>query len=142
MELNRQKRPCVIISASGMCEGGRVVHHIKHSCSDERNTILLMGYQSPGTLGWQIAQHRPYLKIFDRDFPLRAHVEQLDGLSAHADAPEFKWWLEESTRAGHFGQAFLVHGEPDALQGMADLLKDYCDEPAVIPRRGQTIKVE
>lgn len=141
MELNRRRGPCIIISASGMCEGGRVVHHIKHACGDENNTILLMGYQAPGTLGRQIADKRPYLRIFDREYALRARVEELDGLSAHADGPEFRWWLSESTRRGHFGRAFVVHGEPDALRNMAELLHDYCDEPTGIPLRGESVIV-
>jgi metallo-beta-lactamase family protein len=71
MELNRREGSCVIISASGMCESGRIVHHIKHACRDERNSIVLIGYQAPHTLGRQIAERRPYLRIFDREYPLR-----------------------------------------------------------------------
>lgn len=139
--LNDRKGPCIVISASGMCEGGRVVHHIVHACGDERNAIVLMGYQAPGTLGHQIASRRNYLRIFDREFTLRADVYQLDGLSAHADATDFKWWFEASTRKGHFGQAFIVHGEPESAQGLRDILKDYVDEEPVIPQHGQTFVV-
>ncbi len=141
MSLNDERGPFVVISASGMCEGGRIVHHILHGCGDERNAIVLLGYQAPGTLGHQIAQHRKYLKIFDRDFELRAEVHQLEGLSAHADAVDFKWWFEESTRKGHFGHAFIVHGEPESAAGLAMILKDYCDHSPVIPMRGESVIV-
>ncbi|MCA9043695.1 MAG: MBL fold metallo-hydrolase [Planctomycetaceae bacterium] len=140
--INDRDEPCVIISASGMCEGGRVVHHLAHGVGDERNSIVLMGYQAPGTLGRQIAERRDYVKIFDRDFTLRAEVEQLEGLSAHADVMDFKWWFSESTKRGHFGQAFIVHGEPDSAEGLRSILKDYCDEMPIIPRRGQTFTID
>jgi len=143
MALNERRGPCVIISASGMCEGGRVVHHLKHSVSDERNTVCLMGYQAPHTLGWQIARRRGYVRIFDREVPLRAHVEKLDGLSAHADAEDFRWWFRECTRGGHsFGRAFLVHGEPDSAQALAAILHDFCDEEPEIPRQFESIDID
>lgn len=143
MALNDRAGPCVIISASGMCEGGRVVHHLKHAVGDARNTICLMGYQAPHTLGWQIASRRPYVRIFDRETPLRAHVEQLSGLSAHADAEDFRWWFHESTRAGYsFGKACLVHGEPASAQALAGILRDYCDEEPIIPGFGESITLE
>ncbi|MCA9079865.1 MAG: MBL fold metallo-hydrolase [Planctomycetaceae bacterium] len=140
-ELNDVSGPMVIISASGMCEGGRIVHHLAQGCGDENNAIVLLGYQAPGTLGWQIQQRRKFVKIFDRDFALRAEVHQLEGLSAHADASDFKWWFEESTKRGHFGQAFIVHGEPESANGLAMYLKDYCDESPIIPMRGNHFEV-
>ncbi|MEZ6067189.1 MAG: MBL fold metallo-hydrolase [Planctomycetaceae bacterium] len=134
MALNDRSGPFVVISASGMCEGGRVVHHLKQAVGDPRNTVCLMGYQAPHTLGWQIAQRRQYVRIFDRDFPLKANVAQLSGLSAHADVADFKWWFEESTRHGHsFGHSFLVHGEPESASDLAKVLSDFSDEPPLIP---------
>ncbi|REJ90926.1 MAG: MBL fold metallo-hydrolase, partial [Planctomycetota bacterium] len=112
--INQLDEPLVVISASGMCEGGRIVHHLKHGVGEERNTIVLMGYQAPHTLGRQIAERRKYVKIFDRDTPLRADVVQLEGLSAHADVEDFKWWFSKMSEDSHIGQAFLVHGEPDS----------------------------
>jgi metallo-beta-lactamase family protein len=143
MALNRRAGPCVIIAGGGMCEGGRVVHHLKHSLGDSRNTVCLMGYQAPHTLGRQIEDRRPYVRIFDRDTPLRAHVEKLAGLSAHADVEDFRWWFRESTREGHsFGRAFLVHGEPDSARALGVLLRDFCDEEPVIPQRFDSVEVE
>jgi metallo-beta-lactamase family protein len=143
MALNQRQGPFVVISASGMCEGGRVVHHIKHAVGDARNTICLLGYQAPHTLGWQLAQRRDFVRIFDRDCRLNARVEQLSGLSAHADVVDFKWWFEACTRTGHsFGQTFLVHGEPEAAQGLADLIRDDCDEAPHIPAFRETVVIE
>lgn len=139
--LNDQPGSSVIISASGMCEGGRVVHHLKHNVSDERNTILLMGYQAPHTLGRQIAERREFVRIFDRENPLKARVEQLEGLSAHADVHDFKWWFEKMSADSHIGQAFLVHGEPDSAQALAQVLREYTDEEPVIPEWGQSFEV-
>jgi metallo-beta-lactamase family protein len=143
MALNDRRGTCVIISASGMCEGGRVVHHIKHTAGDERNTICLMGYQAPHTLGWQIARRQPSIRIFDRDTPLRAHVEQLGGLSAHADAEDFRWWFGECTKTGHsFGRACLVHGEPAGAKALAEMLRDFCDEEPLIPQYGESVTLD
>ena len=82
MELNRREGPFVVIAASGMCENGRVRHHLKHAVEDERNTIVLIGFQAAHTLGRRLAERRPTVKILDRVFTLRARVESLGGLSA------------------------------------------------------------
>jgi metallo-beta-lactamase family protein len=131
----------VIIAASGMCESGRVVHHLKHSVTNPNNTVLLMGYQAPNTLGRQIAERRETIKIFDRLFPLRAQVLQLDGLSAHADANDLKWWFEESCRTSHIGKCFLVHGEPEPAEALAELIRDNVDEDPVVPARGESFEI-
>jgi metallo-beta-lactamase family protein len=141
MALNKRTGPFVVISASGMCESGRVVHHLKHTVSNERNTIVLIGYQAPATLGRQLSERRPYVKIFDREYALRARVEQLEGLSAHADLPDFKWWFEQMVRDEGIGQAFLVHGEAESAKGLAAVLTELSNEPAVIPQAGQTFTV-
>ena len=103
--------------------------------------IVLIGYQAPHTLGRQIADRRPYLRIFDREYPLRAHVETLEGLSAHADVEDFKWWFAAMSADSHIGQAFLVHGEPESARALAEILRDYCDEDPVIPQRLETFDV-
>ncbi len=135
MELNDKPGPFVVISASGMCESGRVLHHLKHGISNERNTVVLIGYQAPGTLGWKIAQKQPYVRIHDQEFAVKARIEKLDGLSAHADVNDFKTWLEASTEHGDFGRAFIVHGETDGARGLASMLKDYVDGEVAIPQR-------
>lgn len=139
--LNSMEGSFVVISAGGMCEGGRVVHHIKHAIRHEENTICIIGWQAPHTLGRQILERRPYARIFDYDVPLRAHVEVLNGLSAHADADDLQWWFREANRRGHIGKAFLVHGEPEAAQALALAVRDDCDEDPVIPQLYESFEV-
>lgn len=141
MEINRMAGPLVVIAASGMCEGGRVLHHLKHAVGDARNTIVIIGFQGEHTLGRRIVERQPRLRIFDREYPLHAKVEILNGLSGHADIHDFKWWFENLAAQTGVGQAFIVHGEPDAAQGLAGLLRDYCDEEPVIPKLHETFEV-
>jgi metallo-beta-lactamase family protein len=141
MALNHRQDPLVIISASGMCESGRVVHHLKRAVADGKNTIVIIGFQAGHTLGRRIVERQSTLRIFDRNIPLRAKVEVLNGLSAHADAEDFKWWYEHMARETGVGQAFLVHGESEALQSMAGLIRDYCDEDAMIPELYESLDV-
>jgi metallo-beta-lactamase family protein len=108
---------------------------------DARNTVVLIGYQAPHTLGRQIADGRPFVRIFDRDYPLKAKVEKLEGLSAHADVHDFKWWFERMSADSHIGRAFLVHGEPDAAQALAGVLRDLCDEEPVVPQLFESYEV-
>ncbi len=139
--LNSREGAFVVISAGGMCEGGRVVHHIKHAARHAENTICLIGYQAPHTLGRQIQDRRPFVKIFDYEVPLKAHVEVLSGLSGHADADDLKWWFGEANKHGHIGKAFLVHGEPDAALALAAAVRDDCDEDPIIPKLYETFEV-
>ncbi len=141
IELNKRRGAFVVIAASGMCENGRVVHHLKQALPHEKNTVVLMGYQAPHTTGRQIAERRKYVRIFGREVALRANVIQLEGLSAHADVVDFKWWFEESTKRGHFGKVFLVHGEPDSAQALATTIRDDCDEDPIIPQFGESFEI-
>ena len=141
MELNDKSGPFVVISASGMCESGRVLHHLKHAISSERNTIIMIGYQAPGTLGARIAEKQPFVRIHDAEFAVKAHIELLGGLSAHADVNDFKTWLEQSTEHGDFGRAFVVHGEKDGATGLASMLKEFVDGEVTIPQRFESFKI-
>jgi len=141
LELNKREGPFVVIAASGMCENGRIRHHLKHSVDDERNTIVLIGFQAEHTLGRRIAERQPTLKIFDRLLPLRARVETLSGLSAHADANDFKWFFSKMSADSHIGRAFLVHGEPRPAQALATILHDLCDEDPTIPRLNESFDI-
>lgn len=138
MALNHRDGACVIIAAGGMCENGRVVHHLKHSVSDERNTIMIVGFQAENTLGRQIVDRRKEVKILGRHYPLNARVELVSGLSAHADVAEFRWWYDALRREGGAGQIFLVHGEPRSAHALAELIHDCSDLPPVIPQFGQS----
>jgi metallo-beta-lactamase family protein len=139
--LNRMQDPFVVIASSGMCEGGRVVHHLKHGAADERNGIVLIGFQAANTLGRRIQERQPFLRIFDRQVPLRAEVESLSGLSAHADAQDFQWWFEHLASDRGVGRAFLVHGEDAPARAGAALLNSVCDEPPTVPQFGESFTV-
>jgi metallo-beta-lactamase family protein len=114
--LNARKGPMVIIAASGMATGGRVLHHLKAFAPDKRNTILLAGYQAGGTRGAALAGGAKYLRIFGQEIPVRAEVTQLDHLSAHADADEILAWLRQSPRPPR--RTFITHGEPAASDAL------------------------
>jgi metallo-beta-lactamase family protein len=111
-ELNFLREPAIIISASGMAEAGRILHHLKNNIEDPRNTILIVGWQAPHTLGRRIVEKAPKVRIFGEEYLLNAQVETINGFSAHADRNELLAWT------GHLRQppqhTFIVHGEPDA----------------------------
>lgn len=141
MALNRRAGSFVVIASSGMCENGRVVHHLKHAISAPENTVVMIGFQAAYTLGRKIAERHERVRIFDREYPLRCHVENLSGLSAHADSNDFRWWFEKMHGTSHIGQAFLVHGEAESLQAQAQLLDEFCDEHPIIPQPGRVYEV-
>lgn len=114
--LNTRRGPMVIIAASGMATGGRVVHHLKAFAPDQRNTILFAGFQAGGTRGATIAGGAPTVRIHGEDVPVRAEVAMLDTLSAHADAAEIIDWLRGFRAAPR--QTFITHGEPAAADAM------------------------
>ncbi|MGC1175752.1 MBL fold metallo-hydrolase RNA specificity domain-containing protein [Polaromonas sp.] len=114
--LNARHGPMVIVAASGMATGGRVVHHLKAFAPDKRNTILFAGFQAGGTRGAAIAGGAPSVRIFGEDVPIRAEVAMLDDLSAHADAAEIVGWLKGFKAPPK--QTFITHGEPAAADAM------------------------
>lgn len=114
--LNARHGPMVIVAASGMATGGRVVHHLKAFASNERNTILFAGYQAGGTRGAAITGGAPSVRIHGEDIPIHAEVAMLDDLSAHADAAEIVTWLKRFKAPPK--QTFITHGEPAAADAM------------------------
>ena len=141
MALNEHSGPFVVISASGMCESGRVVHHLRHALSSIENSIVLIGFQAEHTLGRKFVDRAPFVKIHDCEFAVRANVETLSGLSAHADALDFRWWFSEMHSTSSIGQAFIVHGEGAAASAQADVLREFCDEEPVVAQPGVTYEV-
>src|SRR5690606_3196372 len=122
IELCAQRYPAIIISASGMATGGRVLHHLKALAPDHRNSIVFPGFQAPGTRGDAMVQGAAQIKIHGGYYPVGAEVYSLDSLSAHADASEIVDWLR------HFKQApkmtFVTHGEPGPADAMRLRIKD------------------
>lgn len=121
--LNTRVGPMVIISASGMAESGRILHHLIHGAPDPRNTVLIVGFQAEHTLGRRIVERRPVLKILGEEVPLRAQVKILNGYSAHADRTELRMWMQRLRRESpRLGAVWLVHGETPAQTGLTEVL--------------------
>jgi metallo-beta-lactamase family protein len=121
--LNAEHGPMVIISASGMAESGRILHHLLRGAPDPRNTILIVGFQAEHTLGRRIVERRQMLRIFGDEVPLRAQVEVLNGYSAHGDRGELSNWLDAVRATSPALEAvYLVHGEPAAQEPFAAAL--------------------
>lgn len=120
--LNDIRYPAIILSASGMAEGGRILHHLSYKLPDHRTTVLFVGYQGAGTRGRALQEGAKEIKMHGRMVPVRARIETLDGLSAHADRGEIQAWLAGAERAP--GRVHLVHGEPEARDALADLLRE------------------
>jgi metallo-beta-lactamase family protein len=114
--LNRRHGPMVIISASGMATGGRVIHHLAAFAPDVRNAIVLAGFQAGGTRGAALAAGRETIRIFGQDVPVRAEVVQLGGSSAHADADGLMAWLRSAPNPPR--RVFVTHGEPAAADAL------------------------
>ncbi len=111
--INDVRGPCVIISASGMATGGRVLHHLARRLPDPRTTVLLVGFQAAGTRGWSLQNGSSTLRIHGEDVPVKARIASISGFSAHADEADISRWLE--TFPSPPARSFLVHGEPPAL---------------------------
>lgn len=148
--LNKDKTPHIVVSASGMCEAGRILHHLRYKIHDARNTILMVGYQAQHTLGCRILDKgrayeqsgrkgaAPVVKFLNKEYPLKARVEAIDGFSAHADKQEMLRFLEESNLK--IKKIALVHGEEDQTLAFADTLRSE-GFSVVAPRRGESLQV-
>jgi len=137
--LNEMDGPAVIISASGMLEGGRILHHVANHAGDPRNTILFVGFQAENTLGRRVLDGRAPIKVFGEEIVVRASVERVDGYSAHADRDELLGWAARVRDQGQVKRVYLVHGEPDAMQALEQGLRDDVGIDDVrIPKRGET----
>jgi metallo-beta-lactamase family protein len=119
--LNDMKGPMIIISASGMAEAGRILHHLKNNIEDPRNTILIVGWQAPYTLGRRLADREPVVKIFGEEYRRRAEVVTIGGLSAHAGQDMLTQYA--MSVKGQAKQIILVHGEPDAASALQERLR-------------------
>jgi metallo-beta-lactamase family protein len=136
--LNNLSQPAIIISASGMCESGRVLHHLKNNISNERNMILFVGYQAENTLGRKILDGQPIVPIFGEDYHVRAKVFKINGYSAHADHNGLLNWLKMAQEHGHPRQLFLVHGEMEGATALAEAARQHGVPEVSIPARGQS----
>ncbi len=140
MRLNRPGSPCIVVSASGMGTGGRVVHHLRHQLPDPRNTVILVGFQAEGTRGRDLVEGARQVKMHGRYVPVRAEVIYLPEFSVHADAEETIRWLSQAPQAPEV--CYVVHGEPAASIALARQITDELGWCAVVPREGEKVLLD
>ena len=138
--LNESKEPCIIISASGMCDVGRIKHHLKHNLWNPNSTILFVGYQAPGTLGRQIVDGAKSVRIFGEEIAVNARVEYIEGYSGHADQE----WLLNFIYSFHNKpkHIFLVHGEPDSQEVLKGKIIETTGIPVTTPNFGESYELD
>ncbi|WP_404379979.1 MBL fold metallo-hydrolase [Knoellia locipacati] len=137
--LNRPRTPSIVVSASGMANGGRVVHHLSSMLPDRRHTVLLTGYQAVGTRGRALADGAHEVKIAGTYVPVRAEIAHDEGFSVHADADELLVWLHELPQDPE--TVFVTHGEPRSAEALADRIRDELSSAVVVPRLGERVRV-
>ncbi len=129
--LNYLNGPMVIIASAGMCDAGRIRHHLRHVIPDPDNAVVIVSFQAEGTLGRRISEGVERVQIFDQWYDLNAAVYVLDGFSGHADRGDLQWWFEKT--GGGIEQAFLVHGEPASMDALAPVLQPFVQSPVQTP---------
>ena len=138
-ELNMSEEPCIILSASGMCDIGRIKHHLKHHLWKENSTILFVGYQAPGTLGRTIVDGAEKVKIFGEEIAVKARVEYIEGFSGHADQEWLLNFLYSFTNPPK--HVFLVHGEEEAQLVLKDKIEETTECKVTIPYFGEMFEI-
>jgi metallo-beta-lactamase family protein len=132
--LNQMTQPAIIMSSSGMCAGGRIVHHLANRLESPANTVLFVGYQAEGTLGRRLVDGDHLVRVLGQDTPVRAEIAQIDALSAHADYSEILDWLSHFKRAPKM--TFIVHGEPPAAAALQTRIRERNGWLSCIPYYG------
>jgi metallo-beta-lactamase family protein len=135
--LNHIRSGAVIISASGMCEGGRIRHHLRHNLGNERNSVLFTGFQAQGTLGRRLVEGDKRVRLFEEEMPVKAEIHTLGGLSAHADQPALLAWLRGFKHPPE--RTFIVHGEEHSALAFAENASAGLGFNVSVPRLGQTV---
>lgn len=134
--LNTLHGPAIIVSASGMAENGRILHHLRNGIGDHRNCVLFVGYQAEGTLGRRLQDGAKRVRIFGDEYDVRAEIESIGGYSGHADRDELRAWIR--ALGGPIRRAFCVHAEPDGLEAMAEILKEEGVQEVHVPSLGES----
>ena len=136
MALNRLAGGAIILAASGMCDGGRIRHHLRHHLPNPHTTVIMIGFQGAGTLGRRLVDGARSVRIFGEEIPVRARVATLGGFSAHADQTALLAWLANLRKAPR--QLYLVHGEADVAEAFAARIEERLGWRARIPFHGET----
>lgn len=129
-QLNGRQEPCIIIAASGMCEAGRIRHHLRNNISDPRNTVLMVGFCAPNTLGRALYERHPKVAIFGEEYDVRCQIESIDAFSAHADRNELLGILKQST--GTFQKILFTHGQEDQSEAIAATVREMHPHSQVV----------
>jgi metallo-beta-lactamase family protein len=138
-KLNKLDEPCVIISASGMCEAGRILHHLKNNIEDPKNTVLVVGFMARNTLGRRIVERQEKVRIFGDLYELNARVEVFDEFSAHADKDELLQYVNNTRES--LEAVFVVHGEEQQSNALAAGIQDLGVRNVVVPNPGEEIMI-
>lgn len=138
--LNEDPKPSIIISASGMCEVGRIKHHLKHNLWNPKSTILFVGYQAPGTLGYNIVNGAKTVKIFGEEIAVNARIEYIEGYSGHADQELLMNFIYSFIKKPK--HIFLVHGEPESQDILRDKIEGETGLGVTIPEFGETYELK
>ena len=137
--LNQLRTPCIIVSASGMCEGGRILHHLKNNLGDPRNTVLFVGFQAENTLGRKLVEGNKTVPILGEMVHVRAEVSALDGYSAHADHDEILSYVNLVRAAGNLEHAYCVHGDAESCEAMGTAFRQLGVKDVTVPQLGQAV---
>ncbi|MCR4411195.1 MAG: MBL fold metallo-hydrolase [Thermoguttaceae bacterium] len=137
--LNDLKGPCLIMAGAGMCTGGRILHHFRHNLCRQGTTVLIVGYQSQGSLGRMLVDRKNAVTIFGEKIPVRASVHTFGGLSAHAGQSDLLRWLD-SMAASH-PRVFVTHGEERARKPLGKLIQERCKLRVDYPAMGETVEI-
>jgi metallo-beta-lactamase family protein len=137
--LNERTEPCIVIAASGMCEGGRIIHHLRYGIGDPRNTVLFVGYQAEGTLGRRLKDGAEIVNLFGEPARRRCEVTALEGFSAHADQAEILEWVARLDPAPR--RIFLVHGDLEPAEVLAARLRERVGATVAIPAPGEEVEL-
>ena len=137
--LNESDESCIIISASGMCDVGRIKHHLKHNIWNPLNTILFVGYQAPGTLGYSIVNGAKKVKIFGEEMAVNARIEYIEGYSGHADQEGLLNYIYSFIKKPK--HIFLIHGEPESQDVLKNKIIETTNLPVTIPSFGETYEI-
>lgn len=135
--INTMKEPMIIISASGMCENGRIRHHLKNNITDPSNTVVLVGFMAEHTLGRRISERRETVNIFGEPYPLNAEIVDIDGFSAHADHEGLMTYFRAVGQSAE--QIVLIHGEPKSAEALAGSLGAESTAQIVVPELGESL---
>jgi metallo-beta-lactamase family protein len=138
-KINMISGPIIILAGSGMAENGRILHHLKSNIEDPRNTILIVGWQAENTLGRKIQDKWPEVPIFGEPYKLKSQVEVFEEFSAHADRNDLINWISQGKDC--WQKVFIVHGEPESAEALAEAVREIGIKEVIIPQLGQSFEI-